>query len=82
MDDATIIMIIPILALGALLVASMAVNLWMGVRMQKLNDAIAALNAAITALQGRVVGSVPVAQVEAAADQINAAATTLGTIAT
>lgn len=67
--------------LTILLGISLGINLIMGVRMQKLNDAITALNAAITALQGRVAGSVPVAQVEAAADQITAAATTLGTIA-
>lgn len=47
---------------------------------QRLTDAISALNVAITALQGRVAGSVPVAQVEAAADQINAAVATLNSI--
>lgn len=49
--------------------------------MDKLNSSLADLTAAITALQARVVGAVPVAQVEAAAAQIEAAVATLNTIA-
>jgi len=50
-------------------------------QMDKLNTSLANLTAAITALQGRVSGSVPVAQVEAAATQIDAAVATLNSIA-
>lgn len=49
--------------------------------MDKLNASLADLTTAITRLQGRVAGSVPVAQVEAAATQIDAAVATLNSIA-
>lgn len=52
-----------------------------GVQVDKLNSSIAALTAAITALQGRIAGSVPVAQVEAAAAQIDQAVATLNSTA-
>lgn len=48
--------------------------------MDKLNASIQALTAAIAALQTRVTGSVPVAAVEAASVQIDAAVQTLNSI--
>lgn len=48
--------------------------------MDQLNKAIADLQTAITALQARSAGNVPLATVQAAAVQIEAAVTTLNSI--
>lgn len=50
-------------------------------KMDELNKAIGDLNAAVAALQGRTAGSVPLAAVQAAAVQIEAAVATLNGVA-
>lgn len=48
--------------------------------MAELNQAVSDLNTAITALQARMAGHVPVAQVQAAAAQVQQAVATLNAI--